>query len=274
MGELVVATFNLHVGLDGWGVPFDALAACAALEADVLVLEEAFHPDEGDAMATRIAATLGYQHLTIPLAPARRWPVTPRHEGIDPARWGPGYGARTHSLVVDRAPGTAPRRRRPRRKRSARRGGAEPGAWELAVLHRPPARRTEVVPLPRLARDVALRQVALVELDTPDGPFTVAGTHLGHLSHGSPRQIHALGRLLAPLEGPVALVGDTNCFGPLLVGLLPGWRRAATGASWPSWRPVVQPDQILVNAAVRHACGEVRRIGRSDHHPVRAELRF
>lgn len=273
VGELVVATFNLHVGLDGWGVPFDPVAACAALDADVLVLEEAFNPEDGDPMVEAIATALDYEALSVPLAPARRFPVARRREDMDPTRWGPGYGTRTRSLVVDRATGAFPRRRPPRR-RGGRRRGAERGSWELAVLHRHPARRRWVVPLPQLPQDVAVRQVALVELDLPGGPITVAGTHLAHLSQGSPRQIRALGHLLNDLDGPVAVLGDTNCFGPLLIGLLPGWRRAARGASWPAWRTFVQPDQILVNAAVRTAHGGVHRVGRSDHYPVRARLTF
>lgn len=273
MGELVVATFNLHVGLDGWGVPFDPVSACAALDADVLVLEEAFTPEDGESMVSTIAKALGYDALTVPLAPARRFPVVPRRPGMDPHRWGPGHGTRARSLVVDRATGAFPRRR-PVRRRGPRRRGAERGSWELAVLHRHPARRRWVAPLPQLPQDVAVRQVALVEVDAPGGPITVAGTHLAHLSQGSPRQIRALGRLLGGLDGPVAVLGDTNCFGPLLVTLLPGWRRAATGASWPAWRPVVQPDQILVNGAVHTAAGRVHRVGRSDHFPVRARLTY
>jgi hypothetical protein len=273
VAELVVATFNLHVGLDGWGVPFDPVAACAALDADVLVLEEAFTSDHGVSLAGQVAEALGYEAFTVPLAPARRWPVPHRRDHMDPDRWGPGRWTRTRSLVVDRSP-AAPSRRRPPRGHQVRRHGAERGTWELAVLHRHPATRRWVAPLPQLPRDVAARQVAFVELDTPGGPFTVAGTHLAHLSQGSPRQIRALGRLLAELDGPAAVLGDTNCFGPVLVGLLPGWRRAARGRSWPAWRPVVQPDQILVNASVRTTHGTVHRLGRSDHHPVLARLGY
>ena len=274
MAELVVASFNLHVGVDGWGLGFDAVAACDALGADVLVLEEAFSEEGGTSLAGTIASALGYAAVTVPLAPARRFPADPRRAGMDRARWGPGRGTRTRSLVVDPAPGVPRAQRQGRARPGRRRPRVERGSWELAVLHRPLAVSTKVVPLPQLRRDVAARQVALVELETPDGPFTVCGTHLAHLSQGSPLQIRALSRILADIDGPAALLGDMNCFGPPLAAALPGWRRAVRGRSWPTWRPVVQPDHILVNTAVRATSGEVVRVGDSDHYPVRARCTF
>lgn len=274
MTELVVASFNLHVGVDGWGLGFDAVAACAALGADVLVLEEAFSSHEGDSLAATIAEALGYATVTASLAPARRFPADPGQPGLDPQRWGPGRGTRTRSLVVDPVPGVPRARRRTKPRPGRRRPRAERGSWELAVLHRPPVVSTKIVPLPQLARDVAARQVALVELETPAGRFTVAGTHLAHLSQGSPLQIRSLGRILSSIDGPAALAGDMNCFGLPLVALLPGWHRAVRGRSWPTWRPAVQPDHILVNGAVRAVSGEVVRVGGSDHFPVRARLAF
>lgn len=271
MGELVVATFNLHVGIDGWGFGFDAVGACAALAADVLVLEECFTPAGGKPLAGTIAEALGYEHLRVPLAPARRWTMAAGHARVDRRRWGPGRGTRTRSLIVDPAPGATRARRR---RRGARRPGAETGTWDLAVLHRPPAISSKIVPLPLLRRDVAARQVALVRLDTGAGAFTVAATHLAHLSQGSPLQIRALGEILSEIDGPGALLGDMNCFGPPLVALLPGWRRAVKGRSWPTWRPIAQPDHVLVNRAVVAASGEVLRLGGSDHLPARARLSF
>ena len=37
---LSVGNFNMHAGIDGWGRPFDYLAACRALNTDVMVLQE------------------------------------------------------------------------------------------------------------------------------------------------------------------------------------------------------------------------------------------
>jgi endonuclease/exonuclease/phosphatase family metal-dependent hydrolase len=35
-----IATFNMHAGVDGWGRPYDVVAACRLIDADVVVLEE------------------------------------------------------------------------------------------------------------------------------------------------------------------------------------------------------------------------------------------
>ena len=47
---LSIANFNMHCGMDGWGRPYDYVAAIASLDADVIVLEEAWTPsgDGGD----------------------------------------------------------------------------------------------------------------------------------------------------------------------------------------------------------------------------------
>src|ERR1700761_5793865 len=38
---LSIANYNMHCGMDGWGRPYDYVAAIASLDADVIVLEEA-----------------------------------------------------------------------------------------------------------------------------------------------------------------------------------------------------------------------------------------
>jgi endonuclease/exonuclease/phosphatase family metal-dependent hydrolase len=106
-------------------------------------------------------------------------------------------------------------------------------------------------------------------------PLRVVGTHLSHISQGSPRQIGVLRRALNELTPPPhVLGGDMNLWGPPLVVLLPGWARAVRGRTWPtwSWRPIAQPDHILVNGPVTVASGEVLHIDESDHFPVRARL--
>ena len=45
---LSIANFNMHCGMDGWGRPYDYLAAIADLDADIVVLEETWTA-EGDA---------------------------------------------------------------------------------------------------------------------------------------------------------------------------------------------------------------------------------
>lgn len=53
MPEIVVATFNVHAGIDGWGEPFDVVASCADLDADVLLMQETWTPTGG--VGTRVA---------------------------------------------------------------------------------------------------------------------------------------------------------------------------------------------------------------------------
>jgi endonuclease/exonuclease/phosphatase family metal-dependent hydrolase len=65
-----------------------------------------------------------------------------------------------------------------------------------------------------------------------------------------------------------------NLWGPPLVLLLPGWRRAVKGRTWPAWRPHSQTDHILVSAGVGVVDGRVVYVGNSDHRAVRAELKW
>jgi hypothetical protein len=59
--SVTLATFNVHMGVDGWGRPFDVVSRCAALGADVLVMQESWAPDDGDpSTARRVADALGY----------------------------------------------------------------------------------------------------------------------------------------------------------------------------------------------------------------------
>ncbi len=44
--DIVIANFNIHAGIDGWGVPFDVLYGAKEIDADILVLCEAWQSDE------------------------------------------------------------------------------------------------------------------------------------------------------------------------------------------------------------------------------------
>ncbi len=60
---LSIANYNMHCGMDGWGRPYDYVAAIAALDADVIVLEEAWTVagDPSGGQAAEAARYLGYQ---------------------------------------------------------------------------------------------------------------------------------------------------------------------------------------------------------------------
>ena len=69
---LTLATFNVHMGVDGWGRPFDVVGECAPLDADVLVMQESWEPDDGEPEhrrpgGRRVSATRWW--------PRWRWPT-------------------------------------------------------------------------------------------------------------------------------------------------------------------------------------------------------
>ena len=68
------------------------------------------------------------------------------------------------------------------------------------------------------------------------------------------------------------LAGDMNLWGPPLRHLLPGWRQAVKGRTWPAARPHSQIDHILVRGNVVAASSRILPDAGSDHRPVRAEL--
>jgi endonuclease/exonuclease/phosphatase family metal-dependent hydrolase len=269
MPRLVVASFNVHGGVDGWGRPFDVVDACGRIEADVLVLQECWFPDGGVSMAERVAAELGYASVELPFARGRITAPPDR----TPDRWGPRLlTASVHGLRLDR--------RRPGRVERAGSGSRplkfERGSWAIAVLSRFPVLGSHAIELARLRTDHAHRGALVVDIELPGPtPVRVVGTHLAHLSQGSPRHIAVLRRTLNDMTPvPCVFAGDMNLWGPPLVLLLPGWSRAVRGRTWPTWlwKPVAQPDHILVRAPARAESGEVLPITESDHLPVRATL--
>ncbi len=297
MSEVTVASYNVHGGVDGWGRPFDVVGPCAQVDADVLVLQEAWSPDVGRPLAHRVADELGYRLCELALARGRILAPPP-----DPGpRWGPRlWERRAHGMRLNHNRAAAAGRGR-WRAMSGR--SAERGSWGIAVLSRLPVLRTRTVDLGQLRNDPARRGAIVAELDA-GARLTVVGTHFAHLSHGSPLHVGRLRRALetaavpgrghpvssvpgragpAPDETPHAddapgtptvLVGDMNLWGPPLRALFPGWGQAVRGRTWPSWSawPLAQSDHIFVRGALRVTKGEVLRIGGSDHFPVRATL--
>lgn len=264
--QLCVASFNVHAGIDGWGRRFDVAATCRELDADILVLQEVWAPDDGPAMGAALAQELGYRCFWYPMARGRRG--QPRQEGND--KWQPTRDVRTaaNALYID---GERPEARRVRR--SPRYGEAEPGSWGLAVLARVPVLRSTTVELGRMPGDRGRRGVLIVVVERAGTEVVVAGTHMSHLSSGSPVQFRALRWALDEHVGtrPGVLAGDLNLWGPPTVALLPGWRRAVKGRTWPAWRPHSQPDHVLVRG-VDVLEGTVLAHAGSDHRPIRARL--
>ncbi|MHB8439884.1 MAG: endonuclease/exonuclease/phosphatase family protein [Acidimicrobiales bacterium] len=257
MDRLVVASFNVHGGVDGWGRPYDVLAACRLLDADVLILLETWTPVQGPGLAEHVASALGYELVTTyPMMRALLYPPA----ADPPARWGP---------LLRRFPGVG-YRRDPLPDVSGSRPGAK-GTVGMAVLTRIAPLRTGAEPLPAGRGEPARRAVLWVELP---GGLVVAGTHVSHFRHRSIRQVRRAGRILSALGAEVVLAGDFNMWGPLVTVLLPRWRRVVRGRTWPAWRPVFAIDHVLVRrGSLTRARGEVARdAGGSDHRPVWASV--
>lgn len=269
---LRLASFNVHAGVDGWGQPFDVAQACRSLNADVLVMQENWSVDAGPGVAGSVGEQLGYRVIHQPMARGRR--ALPSAPGRG---WGPTVRTRGDraSFFLD-----SERPLPPESTASPRYREGVPGTIGVAVLSRLPVVDVSPIDLGRLPRDGAHRWALAVRVDWDGHPMTVVGTHMSHIWAGSPRQLRRLRLALEPLRetGPVALCGDMNMWGPPLVALLTGWRRAVRGPSWPAWRPHSQLDHILISG-VSGISGsvEVLRSGvgpaaGSDHRPVWVEI--
>lgn len=265
MGGVTVASFNVHSGVDGWGRPFDVVEACAHLDADVIVMQEDWAAgSDGPGLSDLVAQRLGYVTNSETLAHGWRYPVP---ADATPRFGPPRLSGRTAGVRLDRGPS-----RRGRSRLGPQPAGSERGRWRLAVLTRLPVRGTQVIALAQLRRDPARRVALVIELDTCGSPLTVVGVHMPHLKHGSPLNYAELRRALRVIHGSVVVAGDMNLSGPALRLLLPGWRDTVKGRTWPSWRPLAQPDHILVNASAAHEPGHVVSCGGSDHLAIRASV--
>ncbi len=260
-GSVSLATFNTHLGVDGWGRPFDVVEACRSLDADVLVLQESWAPDGSPSLARRVADALGYDLVEEVLGSGRLL-------GPDPAaddRWGPPLGPLVTILHVDGDP------RWRQRRAGGRQAGGRHGAWGVALLVRGAARFLPVTRLTPLRRDPVRRVVLSCEVPVGDEVLTVHGTHFAHLLHGSPRHYRELGRALAAKGRPAVLAGDMNLWGPAVSLQLPGWHRVARGRTWPATWPHSQLDHVLVTGPVTGTGTVLGPLG-SDHRPLRVDL--
>ena len=241
MPELTIASYNIHWGLGPRGQgfpPFDTIEAARKLDADVLVLQESWAPDDAESQHQLIADALG-MHIVCDTSLARS-EIGPRPKVV---------GRATHS------------------------GGS--GGWHLAALSRLPTRAPQVIPLPHLWFDPVDRAMLAFEVDAGEVPLHVRGTHLPHLEYGAHLTTRGLRRTLPRAELPAVLIGDMNMWGWTLDRMLPpGWRRVVKGKTWPSHRPHSQIDHVAVTSAVEPLGGRTGPHLGSDHLPIRARLRW
>jgi endonuclease/exonuclease/phosphatase family metal-dependent hydrolase len=256
MSELSVVTLNLHGGtrprristprFGQYGPPrdtassngaFDVAAVLRSFDADVLVMQEVWFPDTGPAAVDVVAADRG---ATVHSALFGRGLVEP---------W-------PHYVSERRGPGK--------------------GSIGIAVITRPPARLVARLPLGRAATDPAPQRCAQhLRLDVGGRELDLVAVHLSSkLPHAPPTQLRELRRQLPPPDRRAVIVGDFNLWGPAVTALLPGWRRAVRGRTWPAHRPHSQIDHVLVRNGVEVVDAAVLDEVGSDHRPVRVTLRL
>jgi len=239
MTELTVASFNLHWGrgsVRGGLPPFDVTAACATLEADVLVLQEVWAPDGEVSHYDAVATALGMEAIVESMG---RSTFDPLPRVIGPP-------------------------------------GAEDlgeGEWCVAVLSRLPITAHHTVHLPQLRLDKVNRALLHVDVDVDGSPLTVVGTHFSHLEFGAPLHTRALRRGLPPTDRPAVFLGDMNMWGWCMSAMAPdGWTRIGEGKTWPAHRPHSRIDHILLAGGVTEVWSEVAPELGSDHRAVRARI--
>ncbi len=241
MAELTLGTFNLHMGRGSGGhaAPFyDVVTAAKEVDTDVLVLQEAWVPDDADGNVVDIATALGYE-IAGTFAVAR---------------------ATCHDQV----------------RLAGREGPLGDGDWQIAVLSRLPIIESRVAPLgPQLPRDPGRRALIVTTVDVSATPFTVAGTHLPLLKDPVWRLVPAIRAALPGTGTPAAFAGDMNMWGWCIDRVVPrGWRRVVRGRTYPAHRPHSQTDHVLVTRPVEVVEAAVIPQVMSDHRPLRARLRF
>ena len=238
MPELTVATFNVHWGRGrGHGfVPFDVPAACATLDADVIVLQESWAPDDAPSQHEATAAALGMELVAVSLG---RSVLEPAPKVIGPAG--------------DRSIGT--------------------GEWGVAILARPAFQARPIVRMPPLRLDKVDRVLLSVDLDVEGSSLTLVGTHFSHLEFGSVLHARPMRRGLPPTNRPAVFLGDMNMWGWCLSALAPrGWTRVGKGKTWPAHRPNSRIDHVLVAGGVTEVWSDVAPDLGSDHRAVRARI--
>jgi endonuclease/exonuclease/phosphatase family metal-dependent hydrolase len=242
VAELTLGTFNLHMGRGSGGhaAPFyDVVTAAKEVDTDVLVLQEAWVPDEGAGNVVDIATALGYE-IADTFAVAR---------------------ATCHDQV----------------RLAGREGPAGDGDWQIAVLSRLPIIESRVAPIgPQLPRDPGRRALIVTTVDAGGGaPFTVAGTHLPLLKDPVWRLVPAIRAALPDADAPAAFAGDMNMWGWCIDRVVPRyWRRVVRGRTYAAHRPHSQTDHVLVTRPVEVVEAAVIPQVMSDHRPLRTRLRF
>lgn len=243
-----LVSFNIRGGRDpdGRADPARLRAALAALDADVLALQEV---DRGQERSG------GADQLTI--AADACGVAGARHVRSEPALHGPA-GASYGLAVVSRYPVRA---------------------WHRIELPRWP------VPVPWVVGTARSRPHVCCVYDEPrvavaavlDGSApvrTVVTTHLSFLPGVNVVQLRALARAVRDLPGPLVVAGDLNMLGRTPRAVLPGWGVAPGPPTFPAHAPRRRLDRVLVRGSggpvPRGVAAEHAAV--SDHRALSAEI--
>lgn len=257
---LRVASYNLlhGISLRSGTVNLDAAAAVVAgLDADVVAVQEV---DRGltrsggvDQVAV-LAERAGLHGVFAPALrgdPDRSWVVV---DGDDPG--GEAYGVGLLSRVPLQDVRRLPLPGGGAGARTPGRGDPRNPGWD----HEP---------------RVAVR----ARLDHDGRSVTVATAHLSYLPWRGLTQLGVALRGVAAGGGPALLVGDLNLPSwPVRAGVCRaggpggGWTHAGGAPTYPSWRPRIQVDQLLVRGGVRVHEVTVGEPATSDHLPLHATI--
>jgi endonuclease/exonuclease/phosphatase family metal-dependent hydrolase len=254
---LTLATWNLLHGRSlqhGQVRADDVTAGAKMLDPDVVALQEV---DRGQERSNHIDLTAVVAEATgavwwrfLPTlwgVPGARWEPLGDGQADDPARPEYGIGLVSRLPVVE---------------------------WDVLRFPAAPFALPLLVPGQGMVRvPDEPRAVLVAVLAGPNGPFTVAATHLSFVPGYNVRQLRRLTHLLADKPGPRVVLGDLNMPGPL-PRLATGWTQLARTATYPSWKPRVQFDHVLAQGIGEH---QVRRVDSlrapvSDHNALAVTL--
>lgn len=235
MDRFTVASFNARWGYDLTDTPFDLVAVCTDLAADVIALQEVWEAFGTEGEARRAADALGYHFAEARLSGSnvRSGPrITRAEEEID-------------------------------------------GWWGIALLSRYPLRSVRAVALGRTVGrvDLAERHLLTAELEVGGATISVAVVHLSFFLPDAVAQLVRLRRRLdAAVRHPTVVVGDFNLPAAVVSRAFRGWQRGVRGRTWPAHRPVSQLDHVLVRGGLDAGSGAVLSRTGSDHRPIRTAL--
>jgi endonuclease/exonuclease/phosphatase family metal-dependent hydrolase len=249
-----VATFNILHGrslTDGLVDAGRLAHAVRTLDADVLGLQEVDRDQErsGGADLTRVAAeSMG----------ARDYRFVAALAGTPGATWTAATG--------DEQPDSA--------------------AYGVALLSRYPVRAWEVIRLPALPGRVPMlfprrwtpalvpdepRVAVSAVVEGPEGPVSVATTHLSFVHGWNVLQLRRVVRALGACPRPWVLMGDLN-MGPATARRASGMRTAAAALTFPTLDPARQLDHVLVDGLPGPFTGAAHDLGLSDHRALVVDL--